>query len=118
MTDVSYAIALASRLLGYITGHKRHLTGPYALPLPVSLSLNVLGLLFLLFTAITFNFPTSYPVTHESMSYTSAAIGVIGLIAIVTWVTTGKRRFTGPEGINVGNGDHGVKVEESYPKSR
>lgn len=118
MTDVSYAIALASRLLGYATGHKRHLTGPYALPLPVSISLNVLGLLFLLFAAITFNFPTSYPVTHESMNYTSAAIGVIGVIASITWVTTGKRKFSGPGGMEVENSSHDVKVEESYPKAQ
>lgn len=117
MIDVSYAIALASRLLGFITGHKRHLTGPYALPLPISISLNILGLLFLLFAAITFNFPTSYPVTHKSMNYTSAAIGVIGVIATVTWITTGKRKFSGPGGMEVERSRHGVKVEESYAKS-
>lgn len=52
------------------------------------------------------------------MNYTSAAIGVIGLIAIITWITTGKRKFTGPEGVRVGNNGHGVKVEESYPKNQ
>lgn len=89
-------MALISRLLGYFTGHATTLTGPFSLPLPISIGLNILGLLFLLFTSITFNFPTTYPVTHESMNYTSAAIGVIGLISIVTWVTTGRKHFTGP----------------------
>ncbi len=30
------------------------------------------------------------------MNYTSAAIGVIGLISIVTWITRGRKNFTGP----------------------
>lgn len=97
-------MALFSRLLGFITGHKTHLKGPFALPQSMSIALNILGLLFLLFAAITFNFPTDYPVTHESMNYTSAAIGVIGLISAVTWITTGRKRFTGPQAMSVLNG--------------
>ena len=31
------------------------------------------------------------------MNYTSAAIGVIGLVSAVTWITSGHRNFTGPE---------------------
>lgn len=94
--DLSYAMALGSRLLGYVTNHKRTLTGPFALPTSMSISLNVLGLLFLLFASITFNFPESYPVTKDSMNYTSAAIGVIGVISVATWVVTGRKHFTGP----------------------
>ncbi|GAT29791.1 GABA permease [Aspergillus luchuensis] len=93
---LSYAMALGSRLLGYVTNHRRTLTGPFALPTSMSISLNVLGLLFLLFASITFNFPESYPVTKDSMNYTSAAIGVIGVISVATWVVTGRKHFTGP----------------------
>lgn len=89
-------MALGSRLLGYVTNHRRTLTGPFALPTSMSISLNVLGLLFLLFASITFNFPESYPVTKDSMNYTSAAIGVIGVISVATWVVTGRKHFTGP----------------------
>lgn len=92
-------MALASRLLGYVTGHVTALDGPFALPVPLSIGLNLLGLLFLLFASITFNFPTTYPVDHETMNYTSAAIGVVAVIGVVTWVTTGKRQFTGPGGM-------------------
>ncbi|KAB8207845.1 Amino acid permease [Aspergillus parasiticus SU-1] len=101
---LSYATALFSRLLGFITGHKTQMKGPFALPQSMSIGLNIFGLLFLLFAAITFNFPTDYPVTHESMNYTSAAIGVIGLISAVTWVTTGRKQFTGPQAMSVLNG--------------
>ena len=43
------------------------------------------------------------PVNKDNMNYTSAAIGVIGLISLVTWITTGRQRFTGPiiDGISV-----------------
>jgi choline transport protein len=98
--DLSYALALLSRVLGYMTGHATALTGPYSLPVPISISLNVTGLIFLLFASITFNFPMSYPVTPDSMNYTSAAIGVIGFISVVTWFTTGKRQFTGPSAVS------------------
>ncbi len=59
--------------------------------------MNLLGLLFLVFTSITFNFPTLSPVDSGNMNYTSAAIGVIALISIVTWITTGRKAFTGPQ---------------------
>ena len=36
------------------------------------------------------------PVTHENMNYTSAALGVIGVVSLLTWITTGRKRFTGP----------------------
>ena len=94
-----------------------HLEGPYKLG-KFSLPLNIIGFLFLLFASITFNFPqgkpvlnaerqdrdsmlmTSFlevnPVNKDNMNYTSAALGVIGLISLVTWITTGRRKFTGP----------------------
>jgi hypothetical protein len=31
------------------------------------------------------------------MNYTSAAVGVVMLISLVTWVTTGRKQFTGPK---------------------
>ncbi len=76
--------------------------------------MNVIGFLFLLFTSITFNFPTVYPVDRDNMNYTSAAVGVIGLISLVTWVAGGKRSFTGPRvvGVGVDVGVDGVEKED------
>lgn len=34
------------------------------------------------------------------MNYTSAAIGVIALVGVVTWVTTASKMFTGPVEVN------------------
>ncbi|PYH87547.1 GABA permease [Aspergillus ellipticus CBS 707.79] len=113
---LSYAMALASRLLGYITNHRKTLTGPFALSPTMSITMNVLGLLFLLFASITFNFPTIYPVTKDSMNYTSAAIGVVAVISLATWVVTGRKHFTGPETCASEGGSAGGKVVEVVEK--
>lgn len=89
------------RILTRFTGHTKVLSGPYSLG-KYGIVLNVIGLVFLLFASITFNFPTVNPVDQNNMNYTSAAIGVIGLVSAVTWITTGRKNFTGPEtGITV-----------------
>lgn len=93
---VSYALPLFARLLSRMTGHSRMLTGPYSLG-KNGIWVNLTGLLFLTFAAITFNFPTLAPVDKENMNYTSAAIGVIGLISLLTWIFDGRKNFTGPQ---------------------
>lgn len=70
------------RILSHFTGHVKALPGPYTLG-RYSILVNFIGLAFLIFTSITFNFPTLAPVDEENMNYTSAAIGVIGLISLV-----------------------------------
>lgn len=110
--DLSYAMALISRLVGYFSGHVTKLEGPYAFSTPVSIALNVVGFIFLLFAAITFNFPSTSPVDKDSMNYTSAAIGVIGLISLVTWLTTGQKNFTGPGAVSF------LRGQNTAPDSR
>ncbi|KAI5121316.1 hypothetical protein M0805_003783 [Coniferiporia weirii] len=92
---LSYAMPLAVRILGRFTGDYKELEGPYKLG-RYSLALNVIGLIFLLFASITFNFPQVKPVTKDNMNYTSAALGVIGAVSLLTWITTGRASFTGP----------------------
>jgi choline transport protein len=58
------------------------------------------ALIFLLFTSITFNFPSVNPVDPENMNYTSAAVGVVMIVAGVTWVTTAQSQFRGPTGLS------------------
>ncbi|KAL9121580.1 MAG: hypothetical protein Q9187_001859 [Circinaria calcarea] len=93
---LSYAMPLLARVLARFTGHTQVLSGPYALG-KYSIVLNAIGLVFLLFTSITFNFPTVNPVDQYNMNYTSAAVAIIGLVSAVTWITTGRKNFTGPE---------------------
>lgn len=55
-----------------------------------------MALVYLLFTSITFNFPTLKPVDPENMNYTSAAVGVVMAVAAITWFTTANGNFTTP----------------------
>ena len=65
------------------------------------------------FTSITFNFPTISPVDSENMNYTSAAVGIIMLVAVVTWLVTGRKNFRGPEsGGVVLEGEHVGVIED------
>lgn len=94
---VSYALPLLARLLSLMTAEPvRQIDGLYSLG-RWSIPLNVIGLAFLLFTVITFNFPGVSPVTAENMNYTSAAVGFVMLVALVTWLTTGRKYFRGPQ---------------------
>ena len=93
---LSYAMPLLARILSWFTGDAKVLSGPFNLG-RYGMMINAIGLVFLVFTSITFNFPTLAPVDSENMNYTSAAIGIIGLISIVTWVISGRKAFTGPQ---------------------
>ena len=86
---------LLSRILAHATGKRNRLGGLYSLG-RYGLAMNVLGLFFLTFFSITFTFPSIKPVDSENMNYTAAAIGVVMSISLVTWLTTGRKRFTGP----------------------
>ncbi|KAJ5780308.1 hypothetical protein N7457_005468 [Penicillium paradoxum] len=98
---VSYGLVLLARLLGYFFHHPASFEGPHSLPLPLSLSFNAIGFIFLVFASITFNFPSEAPVTSESMNYTSAAIGLLALVSLVTWLTTARSRFAGPSDVKI-----------------
>lgn len=96
VVDLSYAMPLGVRILGRIHARKNELDGPYSLG-RYGLLLNVIGFLFLVFAGVVFNSPTVEPVNSENMNYTSAAIGITMLVAAVTWVTNGRKSFTGPQ---------------------
>ncbi|KAJ5731918.1 hypothetical protein N7493_003399 [Penicillium malachiteum] len=97
---VSYGLVLLSRLLGYLFSHHTStFTGPYALPVSVSIVFNTIGLVFLSFASITFNFPSEAPITSSSMNYTCAAIGLVILLSFVTWFTSARHHFTGPSDV-------------------
>ena len=69
-------------MIARFSGQVKDLPGPYTLG-KYGIVVNIIGLAFLVFTSITFNFPTLAPVDQENMNYTSAAIGVIGLISLI-----------------------------------
>ncbi|KAF2431563.1 GABA permease [Tothia fuscella] len=95
---LSYAMPLLARLLSRMRSENRVLSGPYTLG-RYGVWLNSIGFLFLVYNIITFNFPTIAPVESGNMNYTSAAVGIIMLLSLVTWITTGRKQFSGPEGM-------------------
>ncbi|CAK1358543.1 putative amino-acid permease [Cercospora beticola] len=111
---VSYALPLIARLLSLFTSEPVwEIGGLYSLG-RWSIPFNVLGVLFLMFATITFNLPTVKPVTSQNMNYTSAAVGAVMLIALVTWLTTGRKHFHGPAsgGVRLDRVTEGVVVQE------
>ena len=108
--DLSYATPLLAIILWRLSHEKATLPGPWALG-KWGMILNIIGLVFLLFASITFNFPGSNPVTAQNMNYTSAAIGIIGLISLVTWITNGRKHFTGPTVMLEGEGVEAIRDE-------
>ncbi|CAI6341127.1 unnamed protein product [Periconia digitata] len=97
---LSYAMPLLARLLAFVTGGQYQLDGPYSMG-RYGLPLNAIGVFFLFCCCIISNFPGVSPVNSDNMNYTSAAIGVVMMISLVTWLTTGRKRFTGPQVGNV-----------------
>lgn len=103
---LSYAMPLLCRLWSYFThtnAQARQIPGAYSLG-NWSPWINLVGLVFLTFAGIDFNFPQVGPVTADNMNYCSAAFGVIGLISVATWVVDGRKNFTGPQIGEVTNG--------------
>ncbi|KAK3113298.1 hypothetical protein LTR53_009548 [Teratosphaeriaceae sp. CCFEE 6253] len=92
---LSYIMPLIARIWQHVAG-RHDIDSAYPLG-RFGLPLNIIGLAYLLFAVITFNFPSVSPVTAETMNYTSAAVGVSVLIATLTWFTTGRRHYTGPQ---------------------
>jgi choline transport protein len=111
---VSYAIVLLARISSLMTRNPnpavKNIGGAYSLG-RLSVPLNVLGLIYLIFIAITCNFPTQSPVSPGNMNYTSAAVGIIMAIAGVTWITTGRKQFRGPESGGVMIGEEVVGIQ-------
>ncbi|EXJ83862.1 hypothetical protein A1O1_07490 [Capronia coronata CBS 617.96] len=95
---LSYAMPLLARLWSFFAGyeHAKRIPGAYNMG-KWSPVLNALGLAFLIFGGIDFNFPQEGPVDADNMNYCSAAFGIIGLISLVTWVFDGRKNFTGPK---------------------
>lgn len=87
---------LFSRILAHFTGKKTRLEGPYSLG-RWGIVLNIIGFLYLAFICVIANLPTAKPVDSDNMNYTSAATGVIMLVSFIFWMTTGRKKFTGPD---------------------
>lgn len=89
--SLSYAMLMLARTISWFMEEAKV---PYNLG-RYGIWMNTVGPVFLVFTSITFNFPTISPEDSGTMNYTSATIGVIAFVSVVTWVMTGRKAFTG-----------------------
>ncbi|KAJ4374776.1 hypothetical protein N0V83_001852 [Neocucurbitaria cava] len=97
---LSYLMPLLSRILAHFSGKKTRLEGPYSLG-RWGIVLNIIGFLYLAFVCVIANLPSVTPVTSENMNYTSAATGAVMFVSLIFWITTGRKKFTGPDDGNL-----------------
>ncbi|KAH0359772.1 putative GABA permease, partial [Aureobasidium melanogenum] len=110
---ISYAMPICAKLLSAAMGQATKLDGLWNLG-QWSVPVNLVGAIYLLFTSITFNFPTESPVDSENMNYTSAAIGLMLLIATITWMTSGRHGYQKPLSIIIEGTE--VAMSDSRPE--
>lgn len=69
----------------------------FKLPEPIGWFCNLLGLAYAILTTVLFLFPSDLPVSGSSMNYAVAAMGIVFLISVVTWIVDGRKNFKGPK---------------------
>jgi choline transport protein len=92
---LSYIMPLFVRVWGRLQG-RHDIDSAFSLG-KWGMAFNLIGMAYLAFCVVVFNFPSVSPVNSENMNYASAAVGVAALIAGITWLTTGRKHFTGPQ---------------------
>ncbi|KAJ8606237.1 hypothetical protein MRB53_041109 [Persea americana] len=92
---LSYIMPLLVRVWGRLQG-RQDIDSGFSLG-RFGMAFNLIGIFYLAFCVVVFNFPSVSPVTSTTMNYSSAAVGVAALVAAVTWLTTGRKHFTGPQ---------------------
>ncbi|KAI2627665.1 amino acid transporter [Hypoxylon sp. NC1633] len=93
----------------------------FKLPGVVGWVMNLVGIGWTILTTVLFVFPPELPVTSENMNYCIVAFGVILLIALITWLSDGRKNYKGPhvevEGLEKGKGEGVGVVLESASES-
>lgn len=92
---LSYIMPLLVRVWGRLEG-RHDIDSGFSLG-RFGMAFNIIGIFYLALCVVIFNFPSVSPVTSQTMNYSSAAVGVAALIATITWFTTGRKHFTGPQ---------------------
>lgn len=92
---LSYIMPLLVRVWGRLEG-RHDIDSAYSLG-RFGMAFNIIGMAYLAFCVVVFNFPSVSPVNSANMNYTCAAVGVAALIAATTWLTTARKHFTGPQ---------------------
>ncbi|XXH04752.1 hypothetical protein Hte_011174 [Hypoxylon texense] len=94
---ISYAMPLVARLISELVYGKKPPRHPKYNLGRWGVLVNIVGATFLIIGAVSFNFPSAGPVTGDNMNYSSAAVGAVMFISLVTWVVDGRKNFRLPD---------------------
>lgn len=84
---------------------------------PTNLSLddqNILTICWVSFSIVLFCMPTAIPVTPSSMNYASVVFAGFTLIALLWYVFSARKHYTGPAISSVKTKDGVIQVTEQY----
>jgi len=95
--QISYAIPI---ILRCTLARKTFVKGPFHLH-AFSVPLGILSFLWLLFTSILFVFPTTTPVTADTMNYASVMVGGIIILVMTWWVFSARHWFKPARATNI-----------------
>ena len=103
--DVSYAIPILLKLIYSDSFPDTQMSLG-----PMSRTVNIVSVVWLLGTSILLFFPTTYPITLLSMNWTVVVVGGFSFISLVYWFVYAKDNFRGPK-----RGKNDVVLNEADP---
>jgi choline transport protein len=93
LSCLSYLMAILPHVL---TGRKQIVPGPFHLG-KWGYAINIASIAYIVVTVVIFCFPYSWPVTTQTMNWTSPIVGImIGLITL-WWFVSGRGKYRGPK---------------------
>lgn len=91
--EVSYAIPIAVNCL---QGRRKLPERAFVLPPVLGWTFNLIGLAFVIVTAVLFLFPPELPVSGSNMNYCVAAFGIVLIVSVIQWILDGRKNYSGP----------------------
>ncbi|KAI5812304.1 amino acid/polyamine transporter I [Pyronema omphalodes] len=93
LSSLSYLMAILPHVL---TGRKHIVPGPFYLG-KWGFVINIISIGYIIITVVIFCFPYSFPVTLQSMNWTSVIVGVMISLITMWWFVSGRGRYRGPK---------------------
>lgn len=90
---LSYAIPV---FIDVLYGRTRLADRPFRLPNALGWVCNIVGILYVAFTAVLFHFPPFLPVTGNNMNYCVVAFAILEILCLGWWFLWGSRNYRGP----------------------
>ncbi|OAQ65313.1 choline transport protein [Pochonia chlamydosporia 170] len=98
LLDISYAVPIVVLLVrgrGVLVAHRTSRT-PFQMGPRLGYFVNGVAVLYLVVTSVFFCFPTSIPVTSNTMNYVVVVLGILAVLIGLYWIIYGKT-FNGPQ---------------------